>query len=77
MKTEIKSIRVKILKPFLSPLTNRMTKAGAEINVPQNQFWLKRIEQKDCKKLALKVKKKKQTLKPDENKPKNNKDGKE
>lgn len=44
MKAEMK---VKILKPFPSPLTNKMTAAGEVINVPKSQFWLKRIQQKD------------------------------
>jgi len=42
------SIYVKILVPFLSPLTNRMVQSGEHINVPEGIFWLRRINDGDC-----------------------------
>ena len=42
------SMCVKVLKPFRSPLTNRMVEIGALLNVSENIFWLRRIEAKDC-----------------------------
>lgn len=42
------SIHVKILVPFLSPLTNRMVQPGDHINVPEGIFWLRRIDDGDC-----------------------------
>ena len=44
----IDSIKVKIIKKFPNPLTSRRTEIGQELNVPKNQFWLKRLKQKDC-----------------------------
>ena len=44
-------MRVKVKKQFLSPLTNRMIKFDSEVNVPVNQFWLKRLSQGDCEKI--------------------------
>lgn len=48
------SIRVEIKKAFPSPLTGHRTKVGEEVNVPHNQFWLKRIDQGDCEKVKTK-----------------------
>ena len=50
------AIKVKIKKKFTSPLTGKKTKIDEEINVPHNQFWLKRIEQKDCEQIKQKKK---------------------
>ena len=44
-------IKIKILKKFASPLTGRRTEIGEELNVPANQFWFKRIAEKDCEKI--------------------------
>ena len=49
-------MRIKILKEFRSPLTNKMTEINSEINVPMVLFWLKRIKEKDCEKIKLKTK---------------------
>jgi len=48
------SMRVKILKAFKNPMTNRVFKLGEEINVSKNIFWLRRLESKDCEKTILK-----------------------
>ena len=42
------SIKIKIKNKFTNPLTNRRAKIDEEFNVPKNQFWLKRIKEKDC-----------------------------
>jgi hypothetical protein len=47
----VNETRVKIKNQFLSPLTNRMVKIDEEINVPLNQFWLKRLQLGDCEKV--------------------------
>lgn len=52
-------IRVKILKVFPNPRTNRKTKEGDEIKVPKNQFWLRRLADKDCEEISKKSKAKK------------------
>lgn len=44
------SIRVRVLKPFRNPLTNRMAQVDHCMNVPENIFWLKRLASKDCEK---------------------------
>ncbi len=49
-----KSMKVKIKRQFPNPLTGRKAKVDEEINVPKNQFWLKRIEQKDCEEIKKK-----------------------
>ena len=43
------SMTVKILRSFMSPLTNRLVEVDSIFNVPKNRFWLKRCLQKDCK----------------------------
>ena len=45
MKT---SMRVKIKNKFTNPLTGRKILASEEVNVPRNQFWLKRLAEKAC-----------------------------
>lgn len=50
------SMCVQVKNQFLSPLTNRLEKVGAQMNVPKNQFWLKRIEDGDCQKIKMKTK---------------------
>lgn len=52
-------IIVKILKVFPNPITGRKTKEGEEIKVPKNQFWLRRIADKDCEQIKSKSKAKK------------------
>jgi len=52
------SMRIKVLKSFPSPLTNRMAEVDSELNVPKSQFWFKRIEQKDCIEIKKKTKSK-------------------
>lgn len=49
-------MRIQVTATFLSPLTNRMLKIGEELNVEKNRFWLKRVEQKDVKKIAARAK---------------------
>ena len=49
------SIRVKFIKKFRNPTTNRMTEIGAEQNVLQDIFWLKRIKEKDCEQIKRKA----------------------
>ena len=44
----IDSIKVKIKRKFPNPLSGRRVEIDAELNVPKNQFWLKRLKQKDC-----------------------------
>lgn len=44
------SMRVKVLKPFRNPLTNRMAEIDHTMNVPESIFWLKRLADKDCEK---------------------------
>jgi len=51
-----KEMRVEIKKEFLSPLTGRLTIVGKEINVPVNRFWLRRLNDEDCKKVKKSVK---------------------
>lgn len=53
------SMRVKVIKSFLSPLNNRLAKVDSEMNVPKSQFWYKRAEQGDIKILKEKIEKKK------------------
>lgn len=48
------TIKVKILKKFKNPKTNRFTKVGEEMNVSENIFWLRRIQAKDCEKVSTK-----------------------
>jgi len=47
-------MRIKFLQKFTNPLTGRKTEIGTEQNVPENLFWLKRIQAKDCEKVNLK-----------------------
>ena len=44
------SIRVKVLKSFRNPLTDRMAKVDQCMNVPESIFWLKRLSTGDCEK---------------------------
>lgn len=57
------SIRVKVLKPFRNPLTNRMAQVDQCMNVPETIFWLKRLAVNDCEK-SKKVKVKPESLGP-------------
>ena len=50
------SMRIKIKKKFINPLSNRREKEGTELNVPKNQFWLKRLRDGDCEKIKAKSK---------------------
>lgn len=52
----MEKMRVRIKKRFLSPLSNQMLKVDAELNVPQSQFWFKRVNDKDVEKIKMKVK---------------------
>lgn len=55
---------VKIKKRFLSPLSRRFTEIDSEINVPKNQFWFRRIDNKDCVEIVMKPKSKTGLKKP-------------
>lgn len=50
-------IKIKFLKSFISPLSNRREKPGTVLNVPESQFWLKRLEQNDVEKIKAEAKK--------------------
>jgi len=50
------TMKVKILKKFPNPLTGRKAEVGQEIKVPKNQFWLKRLADKDCEEIKQKAK---------------------
>lgn len=50
------SMRIKVKKSFMSPLTNRIAQVDSEMNVPQNRFWFKRIAQGDCEKIKMQIK---------------------
>lgn len=52
------SMRVKVKKDFMSPLTNRMAKVDQEMNVPKTMFWLRRIKDGDCEQMKLGKRKK-------------------
>lgn len=54
------SMRIKIVKKFSSPLTGKKANIDDEMNVPRNQFWIKRIAAKDCIEIKKKAKAKKQ-----------------
>ena len=41
-------MKVKIKRKFSNPMTGRRAKIDEELNVPKNQFWFKRIQEKDC-----------------------------
>lgn len=41
-------IRVRVKRRFMSPLNNRLAAVDSVLNVPRNQFWLRRIADKDC-----------------------------
>jgi len=56
-KTEPKAIRIKILKSFHSPLSNKALKVGQELNISPNRFWFKRLNDKDCEQISLKSRK--------------------
>lgn len=63
------SMRIKIKRKFTNPLTGRRAQIDEEFNVPKNQFWFKRILEKDCELLKSKAKAKKpQMVNADENK---------
>lgn len=46
-----KTIKLRVLKKFTSPLTHRRIEIGEEFNAPANQFWFKRIREKDCEEI--------------------------
>lgn len=48
------TVKIKVLRKFKNPKTNRFTKVGEEMNVSENIFWLKRLEAKDCEKIIFK-----------------------
>lgn len=50
------TMRVRVLRKFRSPATNRYVEKGAELDVPQSIFWFRRLKEKDCEKLG-KIKK--------------------
>jgi len=50
MKKFEKEIIVEIKQSFLNPINNRMAQVGDHMRVPNNQFWLRRLAQKDCAK---------------------------
>lgn len=58
------SMRVKAKKSFLSPLTNRLVKVGAEFNVPKNQFWFKREKLEDIEVLKRDIENQKAKAEP-------------
>lgn len=51
------SMRVEIIKDFLSPITSKMVKVGEIFNVPKSGFWFRRLDQKDCVKTTKAMKK--------------------
>ncbi len=53
-------MKVKILARFISPLTNRRVKLHEIVNVPKNQFWFKRLKDKDCEIIVEMIPKKKE-----------------
>ena len=67
------SIKIKIKNKFTSPLTGKRTEIGGEFNVPKNQFWIKRINQKDCEEIKKFSAKPKAENKSDSKKPKGSK----
>lgn len=57
-KKQTNKIKIKILRPFTSPLTGKRTEIDEEFHAPKNQFWIKRINEKDCaeiKKFSVKA----------------------
>ena len=44
-------IKIKVLKKFTSPITGRRVVIGEEFSAPANQFWFKRIAEKDCEQI--------------------------
>jgi len=56
MKQAQNDMRVKIVSPFMHPLTRRMLHKGDVINVPSSGFWLKRLQVEDVQKTEEKPK---------------------
>lgn len=52
------AIKVKVLKKFINPLTNRMAEVDQVLNVPEGIFWLRRLDAKDCERVLEKPKSK-------------------
>lgn len=52
------SMKIKVVKSFMNPMTNRMAEIDHVMNVPKGRFWFKRIKDGDCieVKTAAKIK---------------------
>lgn len=69
MKKATNAIKVKVLKMFRDPLTNRMAEVGHVMNVPKSRFWFKRLKDGDIEKVSkLKAKAPKAKAEVKENK---------
>lgn len=53
------SLKVRVKKQFTNPLSGRRLKIDDVLNVPKNQFWLRRIKAGDCELEKRKAKAKK------------------
>lgn len=53
------SLKVLVKRQFTNPLSGRRLKVDEELNVPKNQFWLRRIQEGDCQLQKRKAKAKK------------------
>jgi len=51
-KTEKHSSKVEVLRPFLNPLTKRLTTVGDCFNAPKDKFWGRRERDKDIQRVA-------------------------
>ena len=58
MKKAQNDMRVRITAQFFSPMTHRILKVGQELNVPKNQFWLKRLAAQDVEEVKAEAPKK-------------------